>query len=79
MSASPHASLASQLVWVTPSVAINPAAVFEVFHGKGGHIEVHFPGRTRQLLESDLTDAGRALLLPPSVSHESGAPEGIAA
>ena len=53
------------LVWVTPAVAINPANILVVFHGRGGQIDVHFVGHTRQLLESDLTAAGRALLLPP--------------
>ena len=53
------------LVWVTPAVAINPANILFVFHGRGGQIDVHFPGQTRQLAESDLTEAGRSMLLPP--------------
>ena len=60
------------LVWVTPAVAINPANVLVVFHGRGGQIDVHFVGHTRQLLESDLTEAGRALLLPPACRDGEG-------
>jgi hypothetical protein len=54
-----------RLVWVTPAVAVNPANILLVFHGRGGQIDVHFVGQTRQLTEADLTEAGRALLLPP--------------
>lgn len=54
-----------RLVWVTPAVAVNPMNILLVFHGRGGQIDVHFVGHTRQLAESDLTEAGRALLLPP--------------
>jgi hypothetical protein len=62
-----------QLVWVTPSLALNPAHIFEVFHGRGGQVEVYFHGHTRQLQESDLTEEGRALLLPPeSVGNRHG-------
>ena len=53
-----------QLIWVTRTCAINPAQILEVFRGKGGHLEVYFVGRTLQLSEPELTDAGRALLLP---------------
>ena len=55
------------LVWVTRSLAVNPAHILEVFHGRGGEIEVYLSGRVRHLQESDLTDDGRALLLPPTV------------
>ena len=46
-----------RLVWVTSAVAVNPANILLVFHGRGGQIDVHFVGHTRQLAESDLTEA----------------------
>ena len=58
------------LVWVTRTCALNPAHILEVFHGKGGHIEVYLFGRTRQLAEHELTDAGRALLVPHGFAAE---------
>jgi hypothetical protein len=63
-----------QLVWVTPSLALNPAQILEVFHGRGGQVEVHFVGRTCQLQEADLTDEGRALLLPPRTAFAAAGP-----
>jgi hypothetical protein len=57
---------AEQLVWVTRCTALNPSRILEVFHGKGGEVEVYLPGRTVQFTEAQLTPAGRALLLPPA-------------
>jgi hypothetical protein len=65
MKEAPHDA---RLVWVTRSVAINPANVLEVFHGNAGQIEVYFTGRTCHFSERELTDEGRALLLPPDVA-----------
>ena len=53
------------LVWVTRSLALNPANVIGVFHGNHGEIEVWLPGHSRHFKEADLTADGRALLLPP--------------
>jgi hypothetical protein len=53
------------LVWVTRTYALNPATIQTVFHGHHGEIEVHVAGSTFRFAESDLTDEGRALLLPP--------------
>ena len=53
------------LVWVTRTLAVNPSNVIAVFHGRHGHIELYLPGDHRQIVESDLTPAGRALLVPP--------------
>ena len=58
-------TLAGHLVWVTRTLAVNPANVIAVFHGNRGHIEVYLPGDHRQIIESELTDDGRALLVPP--------------
>jgi hypothetical protein len=63
---------AEQLVWVTRCTAINPSRILEVFHGKGGEVEVYLPGRTVQFTEAQLTPAGRALLLPPACEPDAG-------
>jgi hypothetical protein len=57
--------LREHLVWVTRTLAVNPSNVIAVFHGRHGHIELYLPGDHRQIAESELTDAGRALLVPP--------------
>ena len=55
----------TSLVWVTRIFAVNPANILAVFHGKGGNIEVYFSGSHHHFSAADLTEAGRALLLPP--------------
>jgi len=66
---------AEQLVWVTRCTALNPSRILEVFHGKGGEVEVYLPGRTVQFTEAQLTPAGRALLLPPACEPEHAGAE----
>ena len=62
----------AHLVWVTRTFALNPASIIAVFHGVHGEVEVYLPGHTRQFKEGDLTDDGRAHLLPPHRSSASG-------
>lgn len=63
------------LVWVTRTYALNPATIQTVFHGHHGEIEVHVAGSTFRFAESDLTDEGRALLLPPGWGRGAQADE----
>ncbi len=62
------------LVWLTRSFAINPAAIVAVFHGNAGQVELYLMGHSRHFKESDLTEEGRALLVPPP--HRAPAPSG---
>lgn len=57
--------LQTPLVWVTRIFAVNPANILAVFHGKGGNIEVYLNGSRHHFSAADLTEAGRALLVPP--------------
>ena len=58
------------LVWIARNYAINPAHVVLVFHGNDGHVEVSFAnGDSKSIAERELSDEGRALLLPPTVHH----------
>jgi hypothetical protein len=55
-----------RLVWITKSYAINPASIVMVFHGNGGEVQITLTGHEKHSThENDLTDEGRALLLPP--------------
>jgi len=55
----------SRFVWVNHSYAINPSTIAMVFHGTHGEVEVTLVSGTKAVLnERDLTEEGRALLIP---------------
>ena len=55
-----------RLVWVARNYAINPAHIVLVFHGNDGHVEVSLVnGQSKSIADRELSDDGRALLLPP--------------
>jgi hypothetical protein len=55
----------SPLVWVSHAYALNPANVAMVFHGAHGEVEVVLSSGAKAVFnERDLTEEGRALLIP---------------
>ena len=68
----------ARLVWITRVYAVNPDNIAVVFHGHGGHVEITFlGGLMKTLREEDLTEEGRALLVPPAghaASHPGSHP-----
>ena len=57
----------SHLVWVNHAYAMNPLNIAMVFHGSRGEVEVTLVSGTKAVLnERDLTEEGRALLIPSS-------------
>ena len=55
----------SRFVWVNQAYAMNPSNIAMVFHGTHGEVEVTLVSGTKAVLnERDLTEEGRALLIP---------------
>jgi len=55
----------NRLVWVNQAYGMNPANIAMVFHGTHGEVEVTLVSGTKAVLnERDLTEEGRALLIP---------------
>lgn len=53
------------LIWISERQAVNPASILWIFRGMHGEFELTFVGGKQLTLhERDLSDEGRALLLP---------------
>jgi hypothetical protein len=58
-------SPANFLIWISERQAVNPASILWIFRGMHGELELTFVGGKQLTLhERDLSDEGRALLLP---------------
>ena len=64
-------STTTTLVWISDRQAVNPVSILWIFRGMHGELELTFVGGKQLALhERDLSQEGRALLLPPHEQPE---------